>query len=81
MWTQYTVEQALAQQERMLAEAAKARLLKLLPQTQWNPWQKAARPALIVAGLVLLVRRIRKRRTTARQADTGTAERGLLSQF
>ena len=43
MWTQFTVEQVLAQQERLLAEAAKARLLKALPQTQGNPWQKAAR--------------------------------------
>jgi hypothetical protein len=43
MWTQTTVEQVLAQQERMLAEAAKERLLKLLPPEQGNLWQKAAR--------------------------------------
>lgn len=55
MWTQYTVEQVLAQQERLLAEAAKARLLKLLPQAQENPWQKAARTLKINRLWVVLV--------------------------
>ncbi|MCE7980864.1 MAG: alpha/beta fold hydrolase [Caldilinea sp. CFX5] len=55
MWTQYTVEQALAQQERMLAEAAKVRLLKLLPQAQRNPWQKAVRTLNINQLWVVLV--------------------------
>ena len=58
MWTQSIVEQALAQQERMLAEAAKVRLLKLAPQGQGNPWPPAARPLKVNrlwAALALLV--------------------------
>lgn len=55
MWTQYTVELELAQRERMLAEAAKTRLLKMLPQAQSNPWQKATRRMEFNRLWVLLV--------------------------
>lgn len=47
MGTQYTVEQALAQHERLLAEAAKVRLLKSLPPVQGDLWHKATRPLKI----------------------------------
>jgi pimeloyl-ACP methyl ester carboxylesterase len=63
MWTQSIVEQALAQHGRMLAEAAKVRSLKLAPQTQGNPLQKAVRTlkinqlrvALVLFAVLLLV--------------------------
>ncbi|MFN8486206.1 MAG: medium chain dehydrogenase/reductase family protein [Caldilineaceae bacterium] len=69
MWTQYPMEQALAQHEQLLAAATKARMLQLLPQSQWTDLKKE-RQTMPANNLLLE----RTSSNQARQAENGATK-------